>query len=194
MSIYAIEHLKGDKRREEYRTWKKWIDKALVIRKRYHNYVEDDDLFAFSEVTSVGNLLSAANMAGFIALTEYATPKRSKPDRRKKSWGRADLWISNSKRSWSFEFKQMQKTQFSSVVLASKLDKARGDARNISEDEADMRIGGLIASTFFCHKEERLRYNERCEQFALETDDVHQAWAIKAGNDDPATYLYFSVV
>ncbi|WP_234181014.1 hypothetical protein [Sphingopyxis sp. NFH-91] len=163
--------------------WEAWLEQADKLYDRFLGDVGDSP-FLFHEVASVGFLASAAAMAGFVPLAEYAVIKRGRNDKRTRVDGRADLWISSGSRSYSFECKR---AYFSATRknLGNMLEHAKKDIACIQGDESHYAAGCVLA---------RVRDAKRIdlyEQFA-QSDEVDLAYHIGPEGEEGA-YIYFSL-
>lgn len=108
--------------------------------------------FYFHEVACAGFLASAAAVAGFIPLTEYAVVKREKGDLRRKYDGRADLWFASPKRAFSFELKRASAAA-TAGNLRTRLADAAHEIRCIPTDEYNHAAGLLLTWVRDPHRE-----------------------------------------
>jgi hypothetical protein len=157
--------------------------------------MQDDDMFAYNEVASLGVLSSAAHMAGFSSLMEYVSIKNQKNDRRKKSRNsRADLWIQGDTRSWSFEAKQLNcYDKISEKQIQKKLNEAISDTRSIQRSEADTRAACLIINmNEIYHYDIEHNYNQ-CKEFSNNNTQLF-CWSIETKAQTSATFFLFKIV
>lgn len=149
MSGYrGIKTLTGDKRTSEVKHWTQWVRQVPGIRRKFCRWTEDFDPFHSNEAASVAVLANAAARAGYLAHTEYVALKRHSSRGRPFRPGRCDLWIAdvNSERSWAFEVKQhFSAAKIRQSTFDARLERARTDAKDLDRDEADLRVGCLIA-------------------------------------------------
>jgi hypothetical protein len=144
----SIKTLAGDKRTREVKHWTEWLRNVPKIRQKFCRWTDDFDPFHSNEAASVAVLANAAAKAGYLAHTEYVAlkrhPSRGRPFRR----GRCDLWIADveSEVSWAFEVKQhFAAAKIRQSTFDARLEWARKDAKDVDRDEADLRVGCLIA-------------------------------------------------
>ena len=106
----SISHqlLKADKRTREARIWDHWMSCGAAYAERYFAEASEDDPFAYNETASVSHLAAAAALAGYLGMAEWSTDKKSRLDRRRKGYGRSDLWLCAEGSTWCFEFKQVR--------------------------------------------------------------------------------------
>ena len=144
----GIKVLTGDKRTKEMKHWTQWFRQVPAIRRKFRLWTEDFDPFHSNEAASVAVLANAAAKAGYLAHTEYVALKHHASQGRPFRPGRCDLWIADveSERSWAFEVKQhFAATNTRQSTFDARLERARKDAKDLDRDEADLRVGCLIA-------------------------------------------------
>lgn len=141
-----LERLKTDLRRHEQKSWDKWLKCAAKLAGRFYDEVDGDDPFFYNETASVSLLTAAATQAGYLALAEFAARKQNALNRRRRTNGRADLWVYDSERSWAFEFKQITRGAIT-VELEQKMKGAVDCAKCVGPVGADHAVAGLIVTT-----------------------------------------------
>ena len=144
----GIKTLTGDKRTREVKHWTHWLREVPRIRRKFSRWTEDFDPFHSNEAASVAVLANAAAKSGYLAHTEYVALKRHPSRGRPFRPGRCDLWIADVDRelSWAFEVKQhFAAAKIRQSTFDARLERARRDAKNVDRDEADLRVGCLIA-------------------------------------------------
>ncbi|WP_277981168.1 hypothetical protein [Sphingomonas phyllosphaerae] len=185
------EMLQGHRGRIENALWGRWIEAAAHLTNRWWCDLEDDP-FAYNETASVSHLCSAATASGLLGLAEYASVKKWSGNRRYSAGGRCDLWLSDSSRSWAFEFKQLCCDRYNLGALAASMDAARACARCVRESEADLRVAGLVASMWWQDPAALQSARSTMRTFARDRD---YAWRIGAeGVEEPETYVFFDIV
>ncbi|WP_127709020.1 hypothetical protein [Novosphingobium umbonatum] len=159
--------------------------------------------FHDNENAGVSTLLAGAARAKFSAVSEYPIDKRAweviqkkrdgkrltKHDEKNLVQGRADLWLHDGLRAFSFEFKKTSERDWRNLgKTATKNDLVRmmnlaiGDIERVLPDEYHHSIGCLIAPVFD-HKKDDL-YRSFAEKCAL---------CVLIGNPKfYNVYLYFS--
>lgn len=143
-----VRTLAGDGRTREARHWSEWLRRVPAIRRQFCRWADDFDPFRSNEAASVAVLANAASRAGYLAHTEYVALKRHAMRGRPFRPGRCDLWVADveSQTSWAFEVKQhFAAAKIRETTFRGRLDLARRDARAVDRDEADRRVGCLIA-------------------------------------------------
>lgn len=182
MPLEILNH--GDRRRRgvlsDIETW------LAAANDLYDPFLErvGQSPFYFHEIACAGFLASAAAVAGFIPLTEYAVVKRLKGDLRYRYDGRADLWFASPKRAYSFEMKRAWAAA-TPGNLRSRLADAAHEIRCIPTDEYNHAAGLLATWVRDTHREQVYR------AFA-EHPDVN--WACRMGPPGMnGAYLYFSL-
>lgn len=149
MSEYrGIKILAGDKRTREMKHWVEWLRRVPAIRRKFCRWAEDFDPFHSNEAASVAVLANAAAQAGYLAHTEYVALKRHSTRGRPFRQGRCDLWVADveNETSWAFEVKQhFAAAKIRQSTFDARLERARRDAKDVDRDEADRRVGCLIA-------------------------------------------------
>lgn len=177
--------------RLEHKAWSLWMDSVAALSGRWWTELGDCP-FAYNETASVSHLCSAATHAGLLGLAEYAVTKKRADNRRFGVRGRCDLWLSDHRRSWAFEFKQLNGYSYNQGALDWAMDGARHCARHLRESEADFLVAGVVASMWW-HKSSSLQaarplmlgFARRCDF----------AWRVSSQDDEhPETYLYFNLV
>jgi hypothetical protein len=111
--------------------WKEVLTAWIATHEAFCKHVEGDAGYWYTERANTGLLAHAAWKAGYFALEEYQKSKRNISDKRKKSKGRADLWISGADFSESMEAKQKYfhlGHSRNASTLDSHLDIARKDS------------------------------------------------------------------
>ncbi len=150
MPAGIVDWIAGRRETQEFRLLSRWFQQLLRLRERFGECVfAGYDPLALNETASVGLFAAAASRSGLLALTDYASFKRSWTPEARYRRGRCDLWVADPRRdlSWAFEFKQ---GWFSAgtrlATIESLLDRACGDARNVDMLEAHRRYGALIVT------------------------------------------------
>lgn len=144
----SIHVLAGDARTSDFKHWMTWLRRVPAIRRKFCRWAEDFDPFHFNEAASVAVLANAAAQAGYLAHTEYVAFKRHMTRGRPFRQGRCDLWIADVDRglSWAFEVKQhFAAARIRQSTFDARLKRAQNDARQVDRNEADRRVGCLIA-------------------------------------------------
>ena len=123
-------------------------------------------------------------MSGHLPLIEYGIRKKNKLDKRKKSNGRADLWIDFPSRSYSFEFKR---AWYAATIknLEATLRVVKGDINCVGDDEHDVAAACIIA---YVRDKQR---NPTYEAFAKRSD-VDFAYHI-GPEEEGGAYLFFAL-
>ena len=140
--------LSGDGRTRELKRWLEWLRRVPAIRRKFSKWSDDFDPFHSNEAASVAVLANAASRAGYLAHTEYVAVKRHSTRGRPFRPGRCDLWVADvgNEVSWAFEVKQhFAATGMRQRTFDARLARARKDASQVDPDEADRRVGLLIA-------------------------------------------------
>lgn len=99
----------------------------------------DDLPFRYGERTTAGIIASAAWQAGGIALTEYASTKADKNDRRKNRVGRGDLHFSSTSHAYQAEIKSSPvnfsgKVKLIKSIVEKTVDAAQNDTRHLPKN------------------------------------------------------------
>lgn len=189
--VIRAEMLRGRRGRVETALWSRWMDQAAALADRW--WVEHrDDPFGYNETASVSHLCSGAALGGLLGLAEYVTIKKRSEDRRFAGGGRCDLWLSDRRRSWAFEFKQLAELPYRPRLLEQAMGAAVACARCVREREADGRVAALVASMRWHGSAELETARPIMAAFASRCD---YAWRIGTERlDDPETYVYFVLV
>lgn len=141
----GFEWLNGHKGRVERRAWEPWLQTVGEMREAFAKAMEDDPVL-YNETATMGLLSAAANRCGLLSMAEYACWKRGQ-DRRKRTWGRADLWVYDPSRgvSWSFEAKQIACVNgVRRSTLDARMATACDDADKITMWESKQAYGLLV--------------------------------------------------
>jgi hypothetical protein len=175
----------GDGRRKVVqRDWKPWLEH---IGSLYNRYVAEEypSPFALHEQATVGLLVSAAALGGYLSYNEYELSKKGRDDKRRRVEGRADYWMECGGRAYSFEVKR---AYFGSTraKLRKVMNAAIADARCICDDECDQAVALMIA-----HMNGDTE-PEVYETFASERD-VHQVYRV-GPRGEGGTFLFLSLV
>lgn len=144
----SIKTLAGDGRTRELKHWIEWLRRVPAIRRKFCRWADDFDPFHSNEAASVAVLANAAARAGYLAHTEYVALKRHATRGRPFRQGRCDLWVADveSQISWAFEVKQhFAAAEIRQATFDVRLERARRDANDVDREEADRRVGCLIA-------------------------------------------------
>lgn len=143
---------RGDRRRHGVLSdTEAWLECAASLYDPFLRRVGQSPFF-FHEVACASFLASAAALAGFIPLTEYAVIKRLKGDRRVKYDGRADFWFASPTRAYSFELKRAWAAA-TAANLGSRLADAAHEVRCIPTDEHNHAAGLLVTWVRDVHRE-----------------------------------------
>lgn len=132
--------------------WRKWMKNAEAL---YLDWARlPDDPYAYNETASASALAAAATRAGWLALAEYRTAKRNAENLREARHGcRCDLWVRPSpEETWAIELKQMLPAGLTLPTppqIAQRMAAARADATCLSWREADVRLAGVVISTWY---------------------------------------------
>jgi hypothetical protein len=143
----SITIIAGDARTREVKQWVNWLKRVPAIRRKFCQWSEDFDPFHSNEAASVAVLAIAAAQAGYLAHTEYVAFKRHSTRGRPFRQGRCDLWVADVENgaSWAFEFKQhFAAAKIRQSTFDARLARARLDAKDVTSEEADRRVGCLI--------------------------------------------------
>jgi hypothetical protein len=148
--VSIVKWIAGDRRTQEFRLLSRWFQQLLRLRERFGECVfAGYDPLALNETASVGLFAAAASRSGLLALTDYASFKRTWTREARYRRGRCDLWVADPRRdlSWAFEFKQgwfSSRTRLATIETL--LDRACCDARSVDMLEAHRRYGALIVT------------------------------------------------
>ncbi len=191
MSIAGARLLSGDARTIEFERWQQWLSHAAKVARVFDN--AEDDPFAYNEAASVSILTAAAALSGMQGIAEYTSRKLSSKDRRVRTNGRADFWLSCERRSWSFEFKQfMIYGSIPRVRLKTVLGVAIRNAQCIAKQESDSRIAAMIVPTYQAIMADHTKLDQLHVALASFAEQVDWAWIIDPGGRHAApTYIYF---
>lgn len=138
--------------------WRKWMKNAEAL---YLDWAElPDDPYAYNETASASALAAAATRAGWLALAEYQTSKRKLENLSEARHGcRCDLWVRHSAgETWAIELKQMLPaglTLPTARQIALRMAAAKKDATCLSWREADVRLAGVVISTWYVDQRRR---------------------------------------
>ena len=189
----CVTRLKGKASTIEARLWERWLVCAGCFARGFDEL--EDDPFAYNETASVSALAAAAAMAGMLSVAEYPVDKKHRKDRRKNVRGRADFWLHSDQKTWSIEFKQLmpEKHKPSLNELHKTLAKAVADAHHLSKDEADIRVGALIVSTYWLEeKDKRAETLHTLREFGND-HRVQFSWEVDPGGvQSGTTFFYFA--
>lgn len=174
--------IKGDRRSAAYKDWGKWLECSANLHDRF---LKEQNLSPFdaNEQSAVGLFAAGAAIAGHLPLIEYGIEKKDWTDKRRKSSGRADLWIDFSVRSYSFEFKRAW-YRATTRNLHERLARVRRDIACVGSDEHDGAAACLIAYV------EDSKRTQTFENFAKD-QTVDLAYRIGPA-DVGGAYLFFS--
>lgn len=190
MTKPKVRHLVGDARTLEFAQWSRWLSSAGRIVTRFDQELQDDP-FAYNETASVSMLAAAAARTGFLGIAEFGVTKRHAGDLRKRADGRCDYWMQGDGRSWGFEFKQIIATPVTEANWRKARKAAYDCAVCLRRSEADVRVGALIVSLYWCGDDQREAQRRTLRGLATETDF---AWELSAGSDASDTFLFFDLV
>jgi hypothetical protein len=131
--------------------WRPILEQWIRTQETYCKCIFEDAAYWYTERTNIGLLAHAAWAAGYVALEEHQKIKRGKIDRRRKSNGRADLWIAKKDYSESIEAKQKyicagHKTNARTLELH--LKNACDDAKRASSNTDSFDTGILFAPVY----------------------------------------------
>lgn len=182
--------IKGHAGSVEVRVWQQWFDETARLIERF-DAEDDDDPFAYNETASVSLLCSAAARIGCLALAEFAAQKRGAKDGRTRSNGRADFWMRDRARDWSFEFKQITYGSITLGRLRTKMAEADACAGKLMRYGPEHLISGLIVPLYYHETDKRGKAREKLEAFK---DECAFAWHLAAPDDGPETFLFFNQV
>ena len=182
--------IKGHAGSVEARVWQLWLDEAARFLDRF-DAEEGDDPFAYNETASVSLLTAAAARIGSLALAEFSVTKRHAKDGRKRSNGRADFWMRDRSRTWSFEFKQITYGAITLGRLRERMAAADRCASKLLRYGPEHMISGLIVPLYYQEEDDREKHRERLTTFKEECDF---AWQLGAPNGGPETFLFFNEI
>lgn len=144
--------------------WKSILEEWLSLINRYCANIEDDAPYFYSERPNIGILSAAAWKAGFIALEEFAFPKRAK------TRSRCDLWI--CKMDPPYKEDLIEAKQAWGIGNAdSTMLKAITDVRKINRKEYYNRIG-LIFLTQGIHKKYEQEMDNKIQELIKTSKDM----------------------
>jgi hypothetical protein len=171
-------------------SWDPWLRQVARSRKAFAQFIDYDPMS--NETASCGVLSSAASTAGLLSMAEYICQKKHKSDYRRRGNGRADLWIADPARefSWAFEAKQVRCVPGTrTATLETALKEACHDASRITDLEAD-RFYGLMLATLPADEDldDLEPLCDRLDGFAEEADI-----ACKFGGSSKPAYAYFRI-
>lgn len=120
-----------------------------------------DCAFAYTEMTNVSLLSTAAIMQGYLALCEYQTLKKHSASD-KSVFGRADLYLCDpDEREWIVEAKQLSRRSFNlnnKTGLKAKFDLVQNDVESVilaDEADADLGIGIIFVPHYVAIKKDK---------------------------------------
>lgn len=183
--------MKGDRRRSEYKDWAPWLAALSALVAEFDNELSDDPL-SYNETASVSLLAGAAARAGYLGIAEFSVVKGRRMDLRRAAIGRCDFWMSAKRNTYGFEFKQLNKSQFTLSDWSNAMRAADECASCLRPSEADVRVSGLIVS---------LWHHEPCAlDGAISTlknaaTECDFAWRISGvGAEASDAFLFFNIV
>lgn len=185
----------GDGRHGHGHVWRRWMRRTALFQKRWKREEPADDPLAYNETASVSVLASTAFATGLLGLAEYVATKRGRVDLRTRVNNcRADLWVSDpGGDSWAFEFKQCSPTRRGRAAshLTDSFREAASDAQCIVPSEANLRVAGVVASSWWI---EDPSARQEVEDLFYNHMKGPNRWAAAFGDDRSRAFIYLTVV
>ena len=165
------------------------VYEMVALQNRWDLWKENP--FWHNETASVSAVVAAATRAGYLALADYASKKRSRADRRSKNDGRVDLYIGSESLDWVLEFKQSWGSKWDK--LSEKLVSATDDAVRAKHD-ATCAFGAVIVDLNYEHETDEAGREQYGELVASLKKSMSYAWAFGRPDVPPDTYFILTAV